>query len=154
MGMVTGYGRVRVSPTMLHLKRLASGTLIEESRRVAHHVDHDAIWVNQEKAPNTPECSEAHRRRLRGARLASVAAPAPRLRARPREAGTSPLNRLLGDLAHEPSGLILVSVAIQLISQVLPPSSEKACSKWQELGVISEITNLTSIARPLYVSWS
>src|SRR4029077_10796369 len=47
-----------------------------------------------------------------------------------------------------------VSTAIQLTSQVLPPSSEKDCSKWQEIGVMSEITNRTKMARPLYISWS
>jgi DNA-binding transcriptional regulator YhcF (GntR family) len=34
------------------------------------------------------------------------------------------------------SSLIRVSVAIQFTSQVLPPSSENACSKWHELGVM------------------
>src|SRR5215813_2405455 len=47
-----------------------------------------------------------------------------------------------------------VSVAIQFTSHVLPPSSENACSKWQEFGVISEMTNRTRIARPFKVSWS
>src|ERR1700682_976860 len=42
-----------------------------------------------------------------------------------------------------------VSVAIQFTSQVLPPSSEKACSKWHEFGVMSEMTNRTKMALPL-----
>src|SRR5262249_38529009 len=46
-----------------------------------------------------------------------------------------------------------VSTAIQFTSQVLPPSSENACSNRQELGVMSEITNRTKMARPLNVSW-
>src|SRR5215813_12471990 len=46
-----------------------------------------------------------------------------------------------------------VSVAIQLTSQVLPPSSENACSKRHEFGVMSEITNRTKMARPFSVSW-
>src|SRR6266536_6455608 len=49
---------------------------------------------------------------------------------------------------------ILVSTAIQFTSQVLPPSSENDCSKRQEFGVMSEITNRTRMARPLNVSWS
>jgi hypothetical protein len=44
------------------------------------------------------------------------------------------------------------SVAIQFTSHVLPPSSETACSKWHERGVMSEITNRTRIARPFRVS--
>ncbi|SRR5216683_8416145 len=36
--------------------------------------------------------------------------------------------------------------------QVLPPSSENACSKWHESGVTSEMTNRTRMARPLSVS--
>jgi hypothetical protein len=36
-----------------------------------------------------------------------------------------------------------VSVAIQFTSQVLPPSSEKACSKRHESGVMPEMTNRT-----------
>src|SRR5260370_39160086 len=39
-----------------------------------------------------------------------------------------------------------VSVAIQFTSQVLPPSSENACSKWADVGVISEMTNRTRMA--------
>src|SRR5258705_1310328 len=46
-----------------------------------------------------------------------------------------------------------VSIAIQFTSQVLPPSSENACSNRHEFGVMSEITNRTKIARPLSVSW-
>jgi hypothetical protein len=45
-----------------------------------------------------------------------------------------------------------VSVAIQFTSQVLPPSSENACSNRHEFGVMSEITNRTKMARPLSVS--
>jgi len=41
------------------------------------------------------------------------------------------------------SAFTRVSVAIQLTSQVLPPSSENACSKRHEFGVMSEITNRT-----------
>src|SRR6185369_5843214 len=47
-----------------------------------------------------------------------------------------------------------VSTAIQFTSQVLPPSSENACSKRHEFGVMSEMTNRTRIARPFSVSWS
>ena len=47
---------------------------------------------------------------------------------------------------------IRVSVAFQFTSQVFPPSSEKACSKWHEFGVMSEITNRTRMARPSRVS--
>src|SRR5436190_16512644 len=50
--------------------------------------------------------------------------------------------------------IYIVSIAIQFISQVLPPSSEKACSKRQESGLMSEMTKRTRIARPLKVSWS
>src|SRR5262245_33945664 len=46
-----------------------------------------------------------------------------------------------------------VSVAIQFTSQVLPPSSENACSNLAELGVMSDITNRTRMARPFRVSW-
>src|SRR5262249_56215780 len=46
-----------------------------------------------------------------------------------------------------------VSVAIQLTSQVLPPSSENACSKRHEFGVMFEITKRTKMDRPLNVSW-
>jgi hypothetical protein len=45
-----------------------------------------------------------------------------------------------------------VSLAIQLTSQVLPPSAENACSKRQEVGVMSKITNRTRMARPFRVS--
>jgi len=38
---------------------------------------------------------------------------------------------------------------IQFTSQVLPPSSENACSKWAELGVISDQLNRTKIILPL-----
>jgi hypothetical protein len=47
-----------------------------------------------------------------------------------------------------------VSVAIQLTSHVLPPSSEKDCSKWHEFAVMSEITKRTRMARPFRGSWS
>src|SRR6266851_7112353 len=47
-----------------------------------------------------------------------------------------------------------VSVAIQLISHVFPPSLENACSKRHESGVMSEMTNRTRMARPFSVSWS
>src|SRR5262249_20069706 len=46
-----------------------------------------------------------------------------------------------------------VSVAIQLTSQVLPPSSENACSKRHEFGVMFEITKRTKMDRPLNFSW-
>ena len=45
-------------------------------------------------------------------------------------------------------------VAIQLTSQLFPPSSEKACSKRNALGVMSEKTKRTRTARPSNVSWS
>jgi hypothetical protein len=45
-----------------------------------------------------------------------------------------------------------VSVAIQLTSQVFPPSAEKACSKWHEVAVMSEMTKRTKMARPFSVS--
>src|SRR5215468_11190323 len=44
-----------------------------------------------------------------------------------------------------------VSVAIQFTSQVLPPSSENACSKRHEFGVMFEITKRTKMDRPLNV---
>ena len=46
-----------------------------------------------------------------------------------------------------------VSTAIQFTSHVLPPSSENACSNRYRSCEIFVITNRTSIARPLYVSW-
>src|SRR5258706_8073871 len=46
-----------------------------------------------------------------------------------------------------------VSVAIQLTSYVLPPSSENDCSKRQEVAVMSLMTNRTKMARSLSVSW-
>src|SRR5580693_9793606 len=52
------------------------------------------------------------------------------------------------------SSFTRVSVATQFISQLLPPSSENACSKRHELGVMSETTNRTRITRPSSVSWS
>ena len=42
-----------------------------------------------------------------------------------------------------------VSTAIQFVSQVLPPSSENACSKRQEFAVMSIHTLRTKIIRPL-----
>lgn len=42
-----------------------------------------------------------------------------------------------------------VSTATQLSSQVLPPSSEKACSKRMESAVIGVMMNRTTVARPL-----
>ena len=47
-----------------------------------------------------------------------------------------------------------VSVALQFTSQVAPPSSENACSKWHEFAVMSDITNRTKIALPSSASWS
>src|SRR2546425_10417733 len=49
---------------------------------------------------------------------------------------------------------IRVSVAIQFTSHVLPPSSENACSKRHEFGVMSEMTKRTKMARPSSVSWA
>ena len=45
-----------------------------------------------------------------------------------------------------------VSVAIQFTSHVLPPSSENACSKWQELGVMSSRDHSKPFGRLLAVS--
>ena len=45
------------------------------------------------------------------------------------------------------SSLTRVSVATQFTSQVLPPSSENACSKRQDSGVTSEITKRTARRR-------
>ena len=42
-----------------------------------------------------------------------------------------------------------VSTAIQFVSQVLPPSSENACSNRQEFSVMSIHTLRTKIIRPL-----
>ena len=56
--------------------------------------------------------------------------------------------RLRLKLYHCTASGIRVSVAIQLISQVSPSSVENACANLQEVGVISEITNLTRIGRP------
>ena len=47
------------------------------------------------------------------------------------------------------SSFIRVSIATQFTSHDLPPSSENACSKRHEFGVLHEITNRTKIARPL-----
>src|SRR6266498_2593607 len=47
------------------------------------------------------------------------------------------------------SSFARVSMAIQFTSQVLPPSSENACSKRHEPGVMSDITNRTRTVRPL-----
>ena len=52
------------------------------------------------------------------------------------------------------SSFTRVSVAIQFTSQVLPPSSENACSNRQEFGEMFDMTNRTKMARPLNVSWS
>src|SRR4030095_8094581 len=56
--------------------------------------------------------------------------------------------------ASSDSSFNRVSVPLQFTSQVLPPSSENACSKRHEFGVMSEITNRTKMARPFTVSWS
>jgi hypothetical protein len=45
-----------------------------------------------------------------------------------------------------------VSVATQFGSQVLPPSPENACSKWQVSALLQEMTKRTKIARPFSVS--
>src|ERR1700676_3340668 len=47
-----------------------------------------------------------------------------------------------------------VSTAIQLTSQVLPPSSENDCSKRHESAVMSDQTLRTRIVRPSKDSWS
>src|SRR5581483_10357926 len=47
-----------------------------------------------------------------------------------------------------------VSVAIQLTSHVLPPSSENACSKRHEVEVMSDQTFRTRIILPSNSSWS
>ncbi len=52
------------------------------------------------------------------------------------------------------SGLMRVSSAIQFTSQLLPPSSEKDCSKWQESALMSDQTLRTRMVRPLKSSWS
>src|SRR5580700_8450834 len=52
------------------------------------------------------------------------------------------------------SSLTRVSVAIQFTSQVLPPSAENACSKWQEAGVTSDQTCRTKMFFPLNDSLS
>lgn len=44
--------------------------------------------------------------------------------------------------------LVRVSMAIQFTSQVLPPSSENACSKRPELGVMLDQTLRTRTVRP------
>src|SRR5438094_3684455 len=46
------------------------------------------------------------------------------------------------------------TVATQFGSQILPPSSEKDCSKWYEFAVMSEKICRTRIALPLNVSLS
>src|SRR6266487_1291823 len=46
-----------------------------------------------------------------------------------------------------------VSIAIQFTSQVLPPSSENACSKRPESGVMSDQTFRTRMLLLLSVSW-
>ena len=45
-----------------------------------------------------------------------------------------------------------VSVTMKFVSQILPPSSENACSKRHEFGVISEAINRTRMVLPLYCS--
>jgi hypothetical protein len=50
--------------------------------------------------------------------------------------------------AQSDSSLMRVSTAIQFTSQVLPPSSENACSKRHESGVMSDHTLRTRIALP------
>jgi len=47
-----------------------------------------------------------------------------------------------------------VSIATQLTSQVLPSSSEKACSKRHDVAVMSEMTKRSRMGRPLNVSLS
>jgi hypothetical protein len=42
---------------------------------------------------------------------------------------------------------------IQLVSHVLPPLSENACSHRHEVGVISDHTKRTRTARPSNMSW-
>src|ERR1700722_4899818 len=46
-------------------------------------------------------------------------------------------------------GFARVRVAVKFGSQVLPPSSEKDCSKWWESGVMSDQTTRTSMVLPL-----
>src|SRR5437667_10095158 len=47
-----------------------------------------------------------------------------------------------------------MNIMTQFVSQVLPPSSENACSKRLEFGVISEKPFRARIIRPLNSSWS
>src|SRR6266849_7208401 len=42
----------------------------------------------------------------------------------------------------------LVSSHIQLVSQVLPPSAENACSQWHEVGVMSDQINRLKMCLP------
>ncbi len=46
---------------------------------------------------------------------------------------------------------IRVRSATKFGSQVLPPSSENACSTWYEFGVMPDQTNRTRMVRPLSV---
>jgi hypothetical protein len=46
------------------------------------------------------------------------------------------------------SSFTCVSVSMKFTSHVLPPSFEKACSKWDEVGVMSEMTFRTKIGLP------
>jgi hypothetical protein len=47
-----------------------------------------------------------------------------------------------------------VNVVTQLATQLRPPSAENACSKWNDVGVMSEKMKRTKIARPWKSSWS
>src|SRR5260370_35558158 len=58
-----------------------------------------------------------------------------------------------GQCDSSDSSFTRVSVALQLTSQVLPPSSENACSKRHESGVVSDIANQTKRTRPFNVLW-
>src|SRR5467141_3883422 len=56
--------------------------------------------------------------------------------------------------AFQDASFTRVSIAIQFTSQLLPPSSENACSKRHESEVISETTNRTRMALPSRLSWA
>ena len=127
----TGAAAARMHKTMKSAKRFMSAS------------SRDAITVTQAvRSPKLPAHCEALRPRLWARRVArSVDNSVPRARC------ASVL--LHGYRALSGPSFSRVSVAIQFVSQVLPPSSENACSKWQESGVTSEMTNRTRMARPL-----
>lgn len=116
--------------------------------------DAAGVSVCRARSSAAPQARDEDRRDL-----AEAAAPGERRRAArvvrrarrgPRAPRTSALCLLEAGIL--PATQARVSVAIQLTSQVFPPSAENDCSKRQEVRVTSEMTKRTRIARPLYIS--